>query len=147
MDGAFCVCCMYLSNKSCRNWRPCGKVRSSSPDSTPIIVFCSSVTPTMRATCNDKSVSVGIYVILYLILTDLIKILRVCLVHLATWQSTLSMCRAVVSAFDRLKSSFRASRTLGSRGRLFCGNSTDSNSSSWKHDFSSICDKKDFRKH
>jgi len=42
----------YLSSKSCRNWCPCGKVMSSSPESTPIILFCSSVTPTIRATCN-----------------------------------------------------------------------------------------------
>lgn len=44
------VLCMHLSSKSCRNCRPCGKVTSSSPDSTPIIVFCSSVTPEIRAT-------------------------------------------------------------------------------------------------
>lgn len=48
-------------------------------------------------------------------------------VSTATWQSTLSMCRAFVSAFDRLKSSLSASRTLGSRGRLFSGKSSDSN--------------------
>lgn len=45
----------------------------------------------------------------------------------ATWQSTLSMCRAVVSAFDLLKSSLSTSRTLGSRGRLFSGKRSDSN--------------------
>lgn len=52
-----CDSCLYLSNKSCRNWCPCGKVISSSPDSTPIILFCSSVTPTMCATCSTKTMT------------------------------------------------------------------------------------------
>lgn len=45
---------MHLSNKSSRSCRPWGKVMSSSPDSTPIIVFCSSVTWVIRATCSTK---------------------------------------------------------------------------------------------
>lgn len=45
---------MHLSNKSSRNCRPWGKVISSSPDPTPIIVFCSSVTPVILATCSTK---------------------------------------------------------------------------------------------
>lgn len=57
-----------------------------------------------------------------------------------TWQSTLSMCKAVVFAFDRLKSSLSTSRTLGSRGRLFCGKRSESKRSSWKHDSNSTCE-------
>lgn len=53
----WCVSCTYLSNKSCRNWLPCGRVTSSNPDPTPIILFCSSVTPTMRATCSTKTMT------------------------------------------------------------------------------------------
>lgn len=58
----------------------------------------------------------------------------------ATWQSTLSMCRAMDSEFDLLKSSLSPSRTLGSRGRLFSGKSSDSNWSNWKHETNSTCD-------
>lgn len=50
----FFYCVVHLSNKSCLSCRPCGKVMSSRPDSTPIILLCSSVTPTMRATCEAK---------------------------------------------------------------------------------------------
>lgn len=45
---------VHLSSKSCLNCRPWGKVMSSKPDSTPIALLCSSVTPTMRATCPAK---------------------------------------------------------------------------------------------
>lgn len=53
----WCVSCTYLSNKSCRNRLPCGRVTSSNPDPTPIILFWSSVTPTMRATCSTKTMT------------------------------------------------------------------------------------------
>lgn len=56
-----------------------------------------------------------------------------------TWQSTLSMCRAVMLGSERLKCSLSMSRTLGSKGRLFSGKSSDSKSSSWKHEVVSIC--------
>lgn len=49
---------VHLSNKSSRNCRPWGKVMSSSPDSTPIMVFCSSVTPVIRATCRTNQQNV-----------------------------------------------------------------------------------------
>lgn len=64
------------------------------------------------------------------------------LVLRATWQSTLSMCRAVVLAFDWLKSFLSTSRTLGSRGRLFGGKRSDSKRSNWKHDSNSTCEGK-----
>lgn len=125
-----CALCLHLSNKSCRNCRPCGKVTSSSPDSTPIIVFCSSVTPVIRATCRTEA----------LVRKDTLRHLAEVLVPTTTWQSTLSMCRAVMLAFVRLKSSLSTSRTLGSRGRLFCGRSSESNRSSWKQDSNSTCE-------
>lgn len=40
----------HLSSRSCLNWPPCGSVMSSRPVSTPMILFCSTVTPVTRAT-------------------------------------------------------------------------------------------------
>lgn len=47
---------VHLSSRSCLSCRPCGSVMSSRPDSTPIILLCSSVTPAMRATCERTAI-------------------------------------------------------------------------------------------